>query len=232
LHVARDLEVHSARCQRPIDRDTTKFPVPQGSSRQVLVLKSDRNQYSQRATNDQSDHLSRSAMKTIMILSGAAAAACAIALPAAAGLSGNPSFSHRIPVHVPSQAQLVQFDDHGGIVTSPADRGREPEPGDDRGVDPSDGPGEPEPGDDRGVDATETPREPEPGDDRGAMSPGEAEPSDDGDRGSGSDGPTTISSSGPGGGSDGGSSSGSSGGSGGSDGSGGSGGGHDGGRDG
>ncbi|HEY7046747.1 MAG TPA: response regulator transcription factor [Jatrophihabitantaceae bacterium] len=122
-------------------------------------------------------------MKRLLIFSAAAVAAAAVAVPAVAGLAGNPSFSHKPPVHVPSQAQLVQFDDHGRAVrtttpSTPGDDHRRPgparitEPGDDRGH-------ATEPGDDRGGDRVT--REPEPGDDRGRPA---TEPGDDrgGDR--------------------------------------------------
>src|SRR5882672_10154410 len=114
-------------------------------------------------------------MNRLLIISGLAAAACvAVAVPAVAGLSGNPSFSHRLPVTVPTQAQLVQFDDRGqlrGSATPTPTHHATPEPGDDRGtaVEPGDDKGGlNQPGDDRGTSA-------EPGDDRGAT----AEPSDD-----------------------------------------------------
>lgn len=124
-------------------------------------------------------------MNRLVIAVGTATAACAAAVPAVLGLSGNPSFSQHIPVPVPSHAQLVHFDDrgriaddrlspsasssqstssdepgddHGGLRTS-----REPEPGDDHGgLRPS---SEPEPGDDHG--GLRTSSEPEPGDDHG-----------------------------------------------------------------
>lgn len=120
-------------------------------------------------------------MKRLLIFSATAVAAAAVAGPAVAGLAGNPSFSHKLPVHVPSQAQLVQFDDHGRAVhtitpSTPGDEHRRPgrpgrttEPGDDRGhtTEPGDDRGRGvEPGDDRG--GVRVTREPEPGDDRGA----------------------------------------------------------------
>jgi hypothetical protein len=97
-------------------------------------------------------------MKRVLLYPVAAAAIAAAGIPAAAGLAGNPSFSHKLPVRTPSQAQLVQFDDHGRAVhssTHPTARESEPgedrrpstEPGDDRGGARS---GEPEPGDDSG----------------------------------------------------------------------------------
>ena len=124
-------------------------------------------------------------MNRLIIVSAVAAAAAAVSVPAFAGLSNNPSFNHRVPVHVPSQAKVVQLDDHGKVVdsrhsgehpasttvTSPT-RSREPEPGDDRGQST-------EPGDDRGG-ATSAPGNgggatTEPGDDRGVTT----EPGDD-----------------------------------------------------
>jgi hypothetical protein len=137
-------------------------------------------------------------MNRILLFTGIAAAACiAAAAPAVAGLSGNPSFSHDVPVSVPSQAQLVQFDDHGRVrgsddrartptSTPTATRHGEPEPGDDRGAatEPGDDRGTAtEPGDDRGATT-------EPGDDRGATT----EPGDD----TGSDTPTVAVTSEPG----------------------------------
>ncbi len=145
-------------------------------------------------------------MKRILIVSAIAAAAAAVSVPAFAGLSHNPSFSHRLPVNVPSQAKVVQLDDHGQVVerrhgrddpaatrvTSPTHKATkgEPEPGDDRGgatngrtSEPGDDRGATsEPGDDRGATG-------EPGDDRGATSePGDdrgatSEPGDDRGRG-------------------------------------------------
>lgn len=37
-------------------------------------------------------------------------------MPAVAGLANNPSFSHRLPVQLPTQARLVHFDKHGTVV--------------------------------------------------------------------------------------------------------------------
>jgi hypothetical protein len=91
-------------------------------------------------------------MKRLLIVAGTAIAACAAAMPAFAGISGNPSFSHRLPVRVPAQAQLAHFDDHGDAIVNPADSSktgtsptatpatRRPEPGDDRS-NPSGNPG-------------------------------------------------------------------------------------------
>ncbi|PZS20189.1 MAG: hypothetical protein DLM57_02200 [Pseudonocardiales bacterium] len=112
-----------------------------------------------------------------MIASAVAAAAAAVSVPAVAGLANNPSFSHRLPVHVPSSARLIHVDDQGRVlaprhgsehptsirVTSPVDKSRsgEPEPGDDHG---GAGVRTPEPGDDSGGG---TPS----GDDRGGATP-------------------------------------------------------------
>lgn len=100
--------------------------------------------------------------RLLLILAAIVATGGIAATPAVAGLAGNPSFSHQIPVPVPSQAQSPRFaDDHGrdGMVpaaaTSPT---RHAEPGDDHGG------------------AT---RHAEPGDDRGGSGSGHAEPSDD-----------------------------------------------------
>jgi len=101
-------------------------------------------------------------MKRLLLYSVAAAAIAAAGIPAVAGLAGNPSFSHKLPVRAPSQAQLVQFDDHGQAVhSSTAPTARESEPGDDRRTD---GTRAPEPGDDRGSDHAGVT---EPGDDSG-----------------------------------------------------------------
>ena len=126
-------------------------------------------------------------MNRLLIASAVAAAACAVSVPAVAGLAGNPSFNHRLPVHVPSQARLVQVDDHGRVVVakhgsdhptstrvpSPVhkSRGAEPEPGDDHGgTDVR----TPEPGDDNGgATATES------GDDRGGATATATQPGDD-----------------------------------------------------
>lgn len=142
-------------------------------------------------------------MNRILLFTGIAAAACiAAAAPAVAGLSGNPSFSHDVPVRVPSRAQLVQFDDHGLVRgaedrtdvragtprgTPTAARRGEPEPGVDRSAttEPGDDRGTvTEPGDDRGGVT-------EPGDDSGSDTPAvavTAEPGDDSGRGTGTGG--------------------------------------------
>ena len=41
-------------------------------------------------------------MKRLLIFSATAVAAVAVAVPAVAGLAGNPSFTHKLSVHVPS----------------------------------------------------------------------------------------------------------------------------------
>jgi hypothetical protein len=109
-------------------------------------------------------------MKRLLIYSAAAAAIAAAGIPAVAGLAGNPSFSHKLPVRPPSQAQLVEFDDHGQAVHSTRPTARESEPGDDRS---GTGTRAPEPGDDRSGAGT---RAPESGDDsgghRGGSGPG------------------------------------------------------------
>jgi len=60
-------------------------------------------------------------LAAIVVTGGIAAA------PAVAGLAGNPSFSHQIPVPAPSKAQHPSFADDRGGLTPHA------EPGDDRG---------------------------------------------------------------------------------------------------
>jgi len=131
-----------------------------------------------------------------LILAGVAVAGGVAATPAVAGLAGNPSFSHEIPVPVPSAAKTPVFaDDHSrdGATVPPSatatrrdDRGgvtRHAEPGDDRGgITPHAEPGDDnggitphaEPGDDNGGITPHA----EPGDDRGGQTPG-AEPGDD-----------------------------------------------------
>jgi hypothetical protein len=107
-----------------------------------------------------------------LIVAGVVVAGGVAATPAVAGLAGNPSFSHEIPVPVPSAAKTPLFaddhsrdgatapssatarptDDHGGIT-------RHAEPGDDHGgLAPH-----AEPGDDHGGLTQPT----EPGDDHG-----------------------------------------------------------------
>ena len=123
-------------------------------------------------------------MNRIFLASALGVAAIAVAAaPAVAGLAGNASFSHEVPVQVPSKARIAHpVDDHGrdashhASPTSTAalspepgdDRGRHAEPGDDRGRST-------EPGDDRNSASSDSPGvfstgEPQPGDDHGAHS--------------------------------------------------------------
>jgi hypothetical protein len=99
--------------------------------------------------------------RLLLILAGVVAAGGIAATPAVAGLAGNPSFSHEIPVPLPSAARALGFaGDHGHhaspaspttarTAATPDDRGGQrphAEPGDDRGgASPHI-----EPGDDRG----------------------------------------------------------------------------------
>jgi len=106
-------------------------------------------------------------MKRILLIAAMATAASGIATaPAIAGLVGNQSFSHDLPVRVPSNATSPSLvaDDHGSDRTSPitsitpvsAPTSSDNLPGDDHG----------------GVTASRTP---EPGDDNGATTePSEA----------------------------------------------------------
>ena len=75
--------------------------------------------------------------RLLLILAAIVATGGIAATPAVAGLAGNPSFSHQIPVPVPSQAQSPQFaDDHGHdgtVPTASPSPTRHAEPGDDRG---------------------------------------------------------------------------------------------------
>ena len=100
--------------------------------------------------------------RMLLILAAVVATGGIAAAPAVAGIAGNPSFSHQIPVPVPSQAQSPRFaDDHGhdGAVTAtPTSSASHAEPGDDRGGASA----HPEPGDDRGGATAQA----EPGDDR------------------------------------------------------------------
>jgi hypothetical protein len=99
--------------------------------------------------------------RMLLILAAVVATGGIAAAPAVAGIAGNPSFSHQIPVPVPSQAQSPRFaDDHGHdgtATTTPIAPSSHAEPGDDRG----------------GASA-----HPEPGDDHGGATP-HAEPADD-----------------------------------------------------
>jgi hypothetical protein len=125
-------------------------------------------------------------MKRLVLITASALVAGGVAAaPAVAGLAGNPSFSHQIPVRVPSQVRTPQLvDDHSRdarpspTATHSHSATRHAEPGDDRGGETRHA----EPGDDRGGPS----RGAEPGDDRG----GASEPGDDsggGHGGSGSD---------------------------------------------
>jgi len=113
--------------------------------------------------------------RLLLILAAIVATGGIAATPAVAGLAGNPSFSHQIPVPVPSQAQSPQFaDDHGHdgtVPTASASPTRHAEPGDDRGGATRHA----EPGDDRGGAAGQV----EPGDDHGGSGSGHAEQGDD-----------------------------------------------------
>lgn len=55
-------------------------------------------------------------MNRFVIATAIAGASCAIAVPAVAGLSGNPSLSQSLPVRAPMQAQRLQFDSHGQLL--------------------------------------------------------------------------------------------------------------------
>jgi len=102
--------------------------------------------------------------RLLLILAAIVATGGIAATPAVAGLAGNPSFSHQIPVPVPRSAQSPQFaDDHGrdgAVPTASPSPTRHAEPGDDRG---GSGSGHAEPGDDRGGATGHG----EPGDDHG-----------------------------------------------------------------
>jgi hypothetical protein len=105
--------------------------------------------------------------RLLLILAAVVATGGIAATPAVAGLAGNPSFSHQIPVPVPSQAQSPRFaDDHGRDGAVPAaspSPTRHAEPGDDHG-----GATRPaEPGDDRAGDRASAAASAEPGDDHG-----------------------------------------------------------------
>jgi hypothetical protein len=141
----------------------------------------------------------------IYVAAAAAVASGIAAAPAVAGLSHNPSFSHKLPVRVPSGAQTVNVSDERDLLEHPsaspsvkATRTPEAEPSDDNGQDVVDNDvddngvqgsqGAVEPGDDNGHDggvvnpttASTRQGEPEPGDDnpnRGGASSGPAAPS-------------------------------------------------------
>ncbi|MDT4892415.1 MAG: hypothetical protein QOE97_1450 [Pseudonocardiales bacterium] len=144
-------------------------------------------------------------MRRLIIITSATIAAAGLAtVPAVAGLTDNPSFSHQLQVRVPEQARPVTlFDDSSRSTTPPTvspRASRTPEPGDDRGA--PNGDRSTEPGDDRGSDsagATAGSGTSEPGDDRGSLG---TEPGDDhgGDRGATTTAgtPSVSSNSGPG----------------------------------
>jgi hypothetical protein len=116
-------------------------------------------------------------MNRFIYAAAAAAVASGIAAaPAVAGLSHNPSFSHKLPVRVPSGAQTVSVSDARDLTEHPsaspsarASHGPEAEPSDDRGQDVVDN----DLNDDNGHDgaavnpttAATRQGEPEPGDD-------------------------------------------------------------------
>lgn len=124
-----------------------------------------------------------------LILVGSAAGACAIAVPAALGLSHNPSFSQRIPVRVPAAAQVAAAHDDTRTVEVVHRHHRKhhhaERPTHHRTAttrrEPTEHPTpaarvrtrEAEPGDDRGRPATE------PGDDRGGSGSGDRSGSGD-----------------------------------------------------
>lgn len=57
-------------------------------------------------------------LNRLLVLAGSLVAAASVAaLPAVIGLSGNPSFSHQLPVHVPSQARAVRLVDGASAVS-------------------------------------------------------------------------------------------------------------------
>jgi hypothetical protein len=60
-------------------------------------------------------------MNRFIYVAAAAAVASGIAVaPAVAGLSHNPSFSHKLPVRVPSGAQTVSVRDEHGLTDHPS----------------------------------------------------------------------------------------------------------------
>ena len=105
-------------------------------------------------------------MNRFIYAAAAAAVASGIAAaPAVAGLSHNPSFSHKLPVRVPSGAQTVSVSDARDLTEHPSasppakvSHSPEAEPSDDRGQDVVDN----DPNDDNGVHGGV-----EPGDDNG-----------------------------------------------------------------
>ncbi|HZZ97840.1 MAG TPA: hypothetical protein VFE19_12515 [Jatrophihabitantaceae bacterium] len=58
-------------------------------------------------------------MRALLIFLAGTGCACAVAVPAVIGLSGNPSFSQRIPVRAPAAAHFVTFDPSGRAVEAP-----------------------------------------------------------------------------------------------------------------
>ena len=82
-------------------------------------------------------------MNRFIYAAAAAAVASGIAAaPAVAGLSHNPSFSHKLPVRVPSGAQTVSVSDARDLTEHPSaspsakvSHSPEAEPSDDRGQD-------------------------------------------------------------------------------------------------
>jgi hypothetical protein len=143
-------------------------------------------------------------MKRLLIISAVAAATLGAAVPAFAGIAGNPSFSHKIPVRVPVNAQVVTFDDHGGSrhgsaapsatpsksvtpsksatplksATPSHSATKHPEPGDDNGGLTSSPTTHVEPGDDKGGLTSSPTTHVEPGDDKGGLTT-HVEPGDD-----------------------------------------------------
>ncbi len=99
-----------------------------------------------------------------------AAGACAIAVPAAAGLSNNPTFSEHLRVPVPTAAHRVSFDDtapSGKSATTTAAPPATPNPATTSGRHHGAITRHAEPGDDHGS----TGRHAEPGDDHGGDHP-------------------------------------------------------------
>jgi len=101
--------------------------------------------------------MTMSSSQRVLAAIGSVAGACAIAVPAAIALSHNPSFGQRIPVHAPSSAHIVSFDDHGGVleIAHPRRHHHRTEPSSSRRHD------------DPSSTAMPTSHEPEPGDDHG-----------------------------------------------------------------
>ena len=103
--------------------------------------------------------------RLIMIIAGVMVAGGVAAAPAVAGLAGNPSFSHEIPVPVPSTAKTPLFDDGSRAASAPTTAAVAGERSEHKEI---------EPGDRRG----QASRSAEPGDDNGGRTP-HAEPSED-----------------------------------------------------